>query len=94
MLRGCVILVSRKDKLLEKLRAKPAPTDFSWRELVRLMAGFGYIVKNQGGSKRVFFNKSTGRLLSLHEPHPAKVIKQYCIKDVVKHLVEIGAIDE
>lgn len=86
--------MSRKEKLLEKLRAKPAPADFTWRELVRLMAGFGYILKKQNGSKRIFYNKSTGRLLSLHEPHPANVIKQYCVKDVVKHLVEIGAIDE
>jgi len=66
----------------------------SWKELVTLMAGFGYTVMSKQGSRRRFFNKESGIVLMLHEPHPGKELKQYCVKNVVKHLKENGLIDE
>lgn len=86
--------MSRSEHLLKKLLLKPTPSSFTWKELVTLMAGFGYTVISKQGSRRRFFNRKTGMVLMLHEPHPTKELKQYCVKNVVKHLKENGFIDE
>ncbi|MCK5842707.1 MAG: type II toxin-antitoxin system HicA family toxin [Candidatus Sabulitectum sp.] len=58
------------------------------------MADLGYVVIKKQGSRRRFFNKKTGRVLMLHEPHPGKELKRYCVRNVIKHLRENGLINE
>jgi hypothetical protein len=46
----------------------------------------GYEVKNGGGSRRKFYNPTTGAVASFHEPHPQPTIKEYVVRDVLDHL--------
>jgi hypothetical protein len=55
-------------------------------ELVQLMGALGFELKTSGGSGRKFFEPSTGSVLFLHEPHPAKVLKAYQIRAVIQFL--------
>jgi HicA toxin of bacterial toxin-antitoxin, len=72
------------DKLIERFKQHPA--DFTWAELVRLLANF---VRKGRGSRRKF--KADGLpSLSLHEPHPGKIVKQYVLRDVHEMLKSEG----
>lgn len=54
------------------------------------MAHFGYIIVTGDGSRRKFFHPVRKVFISLHEPHPKPVSKQYAIKIVLAHLKEEG----
>lgn len=84
--------MSKHDKTIEKLTAKPAPTDLKWSDLVGLLTHFGYDQKNNNGSRRKFVHRDSGHMLSLHEPHPQNVIKQYVVRMVCEELVNQGLI--
>ena len=75
------------DKLISKLKSNPK--DFTWKELIKVLAHFGYEEQKKkgktGGSRRKFVNENKD-LISLHEPHPEKTIKPYVIKQILKHL--------
>jgi hypothetical protein len=45
------------------------------------------------GSRRKFYKKSTGDLISLHEPHPGSIVKKYALKEVHEHLEEKGELE-
>jgi hypothetical protein len=78
------------DKLIERLLSYPK--DFTWEELKKILAHFGYdeIKKGKtGGSRRKFADKENN-IICLHEPHPAKILKDYAVKEVVNHLKEKG----
>ena len=82
--------MSRRDKLLARLRTYPK--DFEWSELETFLRGLGYdVVKKSGGSKRKFVGKDLP-LISLHEPHPDNVVKSVYLKQVVEALEESGII--
>lgn len=38
------------------------------------------------GSRRKFVHRETKVTISLHEPHPANILKAYQIRDVLLHL--------
>lgn len=74
-------------KLIKRLQQKPK--DLDWSELVKILAHFGYTLIKQGktgGSRRKFIN-AAGVMISLHEPHPTKILKQYQIEQVLEHLI-------
>jgi len=82
--------MGRSEKLIERLQSKP--TDFGWDELVRLLTGFGYQLVRRGktgGSRRRFCHLDYGDL-TLHEPHPKKILKKYQIEQIIKRLEEEG----
>jgi len=69
--------MSRKDKLIARLRRRPK--DFTWQELEQLLAALGYVPAapgKTGGSRRRFLHP-TGPAISLHKPHPGDVLKRY-----------------
>ena len=76
--------MSQQKKLLDRLKRKPK--DFAWSELVNLLASVGYEQEKNTGSRRKFFNESTGALISLHEPHPKGILKMYQLNAVLEHL--------
>lgn len=76
--------MSKQEKLLARLKSKPK--DFTWDELVAVMTACGYELKTTGGSRRKFIHYETGATAFLHEPHPAKVLKAYQIRDILCHL--------
>jgi len=82
--------VSKIDKLLQKFLNDPK--DFEWQEFVRILEHFGFKMLSQGttgGSRRTFENKD-GLKLYFHEPHPAKIIKSYMIKNTIETLKKEG----
>lgn len=77
--------MSKQEKLLRRLLSKPK--DFTWAELVSLMAAFGFEMERSSGSGRKFIYPETEATLFLHEPHPAKVLKPYQVRDTI-HLLK------
>ncbi len=85
-------MVTRRDKLIERLKSKPK--DFSWDELVRLLDGLGYREAAPGktdGSRRRFVH-ATAPAIALHKPHPGKILKLYVVEAVLAVLIEEGLI--
>lgn len=74
-------------KLIERFRQCPA--DFEWSELVKLLSHFGYEEKTGKGSRRKFQGEGLP-LISLHEPHPKKVVKRYALRQVLETLENEG----
>lgn len=80
--------MSRRDKLVVRLRGKPK--DFTWDELVRLLEGLGYseaASSKTEGSRRRFLH-ATAPTIALHKPHPGNIVKMYVIRDVLRVLIE------
>lgn len=80
--------MSKFEKAL--IRLKSRPKNFTWAELQRIMAHFGYEETAAGGSRRKFINVRTKVSISLHEPHPRPEMKMYAIDIVIEHLKEEG----
>ncbi len=76
--------MSKLQKAIARILAKPM--DYTWEELVPLMAALGFELRTSGGSSRKFFDPIAGSLLFLHEPHPAKILKAYQIRAVIQFL--------
>ena len=80
--------MSKFEKAL--IRLKSRPRDFTWAELQRIMAHFGYEEVVGDGSRRKFNNSRTNVSISLHQPHPRPEMKMYAIDIVIEHLKEEG----
>ena len=84
--------MSRKEKLLAKLKQKPK--DFTWDELITLLKALGYKqVKSgkTGGSRRRFIHPTAPPIV-LHKPHPQNVLKTYIVRDILDLLDREGMI--
>ena len=79
-----------KDKLIE--RFKRLPSDFTFDEMERLLAIFGYEKSDKGrtSGSRVIFKNRDGRPIMLHKPHPGNIVKRYAMKQVLDDLIESG----
>ena len=75
--------MSRQGKLKQRLLSRPK--DFTWAELTSLLNSNGYTLQNGKGSRRKFINPDK-EMISLHEPHPNKVLKAYVIEQVINKL--------
>lgn len=88
--------MGKTEKLLTKLLKQPPPKDFTWNELVKLLASFGYEQKTGSGSKRKFYKSVQGYAvpINLHEPHPQNTIKTIYIKQIIQALKQNGDIEQ
>lgn len=79
-----------KDKLIE--RFKRLPSDFTFDEMERLLAIFGYEKSDKGrtSGSRVIFKNGDGRPIMLHKPHPGNIVKRYAMKQILDDLIESG----
>lgn len=73
--------MSRHQKALQRLLSKPK--DFTWQELVSLLAALRFQLEKAGGAGRKFVHIETGATLFLHEPHPSKTLKAYQVQDAI-----------
>ncbi len=83
--------MSKIDKLIRRFLI--TPNDFTYTDLVKLLAHFKYTeVKTgkTGGSRRAFINKSTKHIIRLHKPRPSTILKMYQIKNLVEELKNQG----
>ena len=79
--------MSTKEKLIERFGR--LPNDFTFDELVRLLAILGYKQNNKGttsGSKVVFVNEDDDILL--HKPHPGNTVHK-CYLKVIKNKLKV-----
>jgi predicted RNA binding protein YcfA (HicA-like mRNA interferase family) len=86
--------MSRQEKLTSRLLS--IPNDFTWDELIKALASFGYKeVKGgkTGGSRRRFIDDNKN-VITLHKPHPANIVKNYAIREVIEHLKSKGHIKD
>ncbi len=70
------------------------PKDLTWDELVKILAFYGYLelgTGKTGGSRRRFADDNKN-VLTLHQPHPSSIVKQYAIRQVIEDLKEKGKI--
>ena len=82
--------MTKQQKAADRLLAKPR--DFAWGELKALMEASGYELKRTGGSGRKFIHLETQATFFIHEPHPAKVLKGYQVRDAISFLRQEGHI--
>ena len=78
--------MSQKDKLIQKLKAKPKSFTFDDAEV--LLGYFGYSRSDKGrtsGSRVMFVNDNYPPIL-LHKPHPRKELLEYQVKQLISVL--------
>jgi hypothetical protein len=86
--------MSRQEKLISRLLS--IPKDFTWDELCKVVAYYGYeelTGGKTGGSRRRFVDQKKN-IITLHKPHPANIVKSYAIREVISHLREKGHIQD
>lgn len=78
--------MSKVEKLIEKLKSKPK--DFTWDEMIKVLNCFGFEQMAQGktGGSRLKFMNGNKQIISLHEPHPQKVLKWYQLDIIIDFL--------
>ncbi|MCI5121095.1 MAG: HicA protein [Candidatus Electrothrix sp. AUS4] len=87
--------MGKKEKLLKKLFATPAPKDFRWNDLLTLTKGYGFRNSCQGGGSHYMFeHEQTGLRFSMSKTHPGGILKAYQVKAARKALQDIGVYDE
>ena len=82
-----IFAMSTKEKLIE--RFKSLPSDFTFDELVRLFAAFGYNLTFKGstsGSRVKFMKGKDG--YAMHRPHPGSIIKRAEMKSIYNYLTD------
>jgi len=74
--------MARRDKLVKRFGT--LPSDFTWQELVTMLAGFGYREASGGrtGGSRVKFLHDMRPPIILHKPHPTAVLKRYQMEQI------------
>jgi hypothetical protein len=84
--------MSKHQKSIERLCAKPTPADIKWSELKGVLEHLGYKMLKGSGSRRKFFHAGMDLLIICHEPHPSPDVDKGCVDDVYDHLKENGLI--
>lgn len=85
--------MSKTEKLLKRFLSQPR--DFTYGELVRLLAAAGYTESQTGktaGSRVAFINHDTRHIIRLHKPHPQPELKQYQLILIEDELRKAGVI--
>ena len=79
--------MSRRDKLTDRICKRPK--DFTWEELEKLLAAYGFTQLKggkTGGSRRKFYNETSKEVLDLHKPHPGNILKPYQLDLIIEKL--------
>lgn len=79
--------MSTFEKLLKRLLSKPK--DFTYEELRRILASFGYSEQQGAGSRVVFKNERLQHTIKLHKPHPGTILKRYQLDLIIEELQKI-----
>ena len=83
--------MSKKNKLIKKLKSQPK--DFEFKDAETLLSFLGLEKDNKGktsGSRIRFFKD--GLKINLHKPHPGKVLPLYQVIKLIKILEGEGLI--
>jgi hypothetical protein len=82
--------MSKREKLVQRFLT--LPRDFTWKELISMLTGFGYDLAASGAmsGSRVRFLHANRPPIILHKPHPDQVLKRYQMEQVFEHLKAEG----
>ena len=81
--------MSKKEKLIKRIRS--LPKDFTFSELVTLLGMLGFNLSDKGrtsGSRVMFRNPETDEKITIHKPHPTSILKSRTLKDIVDILTD------
>ena len=83
--------MSKKQKLIDKLKARSK--SFKYDEAESLLISLGFTKSNKGktSGSRVMFRLKTEKI-ALHKPHPHKELKPYQIDELLIDLEKAGLI--
>jgi hypothetical protein len=83
--------MGKREKLIERLKARPR--DFTFEEAEALLGSLGFVKSNKGrtSGSRVVFQLGHTRV-DMHRPHPYKELQMYQVKKLFDKLVEAGLI--
>ena len=83
--------MSKKEKLINKLKSKPR--DFTFNEMESLLLSLGFDKSNKGktSGSRVLFMRN-GLSIDMHKPHPNKELLSYQISKILRILEKEGLI--
>ncbi len=87
--------MSTRDKLIKRFGTMPK--DFTFEEMIRLFAAFGFEPDNKGatsGSRLALINRERGLSYNMHRPHPDRAIKMYVMRQVAEYLTGNGLIEK
>lgn len=82
--------MGQKEKLIERLKAKPKT--FTFDDAESLLRYFGYERSNKGrtsGSRTVFVSEQYPPIL-MHKPRPRKELLEYQVKQLIQILEQEG----
>lgn len=85
--------MSKKEKLINKLKSDPR--DFTFDDAVTLLGLLGFKKHNKGktsGSRVKFAKEEDSIKIELHRSHPQKELKSYQVKQLIEQLTEEGLI--
>ena len=84
--------MSKIEKMLERLMAKPK--DFTYDEAKMILNNFGFMEYNKGktSGSRVRFCDENYVKIDLHKPHPRNILKPYQVNQIIEFLKERGEI--
>lgn len=81
--------MSKRQKQENRLFLIPAPTDYRWDDLIKVMQRNQFTEKCGSGSHYMFEHK-TGFKFSMSKSHPSGILKQYQIRAAKEALKTIG----
>ena len=82
--------MGQKEKLIEKLKAKPR--SFTFEDAARLLGYMDYRQSNKGktSGSRVMFTSEGHPPILLHKPHPRKELLEYQVRQLLDILEQEG----
>ncbi|MFJ7144291.1 type II toxin-antitoxin system HicA family toxin [Pseudomonas protegens] len=86
--------MSQIEKVLEKLTKTPAPRDFTWAQLQKVMKHFGYKELEGNGSRKKFVHPGTKHKVLLHKRHPDSTLIGAQIEDIIEALKSQGYLND
>jgi len=83
--------MSKKEKLIARLKSKPR--DFTFDEAEALLLSLGFVKSNKGktSGSRVLFERD-GLPVDMHRPHPGNELKGYQVLKMLKLLEKEGLV--
>jgi hypothetical protein len=81
--------MSKIQKLIDDFVRRPAPKDFPWDDMVRILKHFGYAEIEGSGSRKKFISLGKHKIL-LHKRHPDSTLLTYQIEAVIEALTSQG----
>lgn len=84
--------MSKHEKTIERLKRQPTASDLKWDDVAALFKHFGFDERQGNGSRCKFFHPKTGRLASLHRPHPSPDMSKGAVDYVRDFLIELELI--